>query len=69
MELFEQKTVTKIEPVLLSVSDACKYAAISRSGLYRLLGAKKIRARKLASRTLIERESLDQFVKSLPLAA
>ncbi len=57
---------TQPSPLLLTVPDACRRAALSRSRLYRLMDAGEIRAKKLGGRRLIVTESLDAFVDAIP---
>jgi excisionase family DNA binding protein len=49
-------------PLVLTVADACRYSALSRTRLYTLLADGSISARKVAKRTLVERQSLDAFM-------
>jgi excisionase family DNA binding protein len=53
----------------LNVPEACSYLRVSRSRLYELFSEGKIRAHKLGTRTLIQREELDRFLDGLPKAA
>lgn len=42
--------------------------SISHAGLYRLLAAGKLDARKIGNKTVITRQSIDAFIASLPAA-
>jgi hypothetical protein len=57
-----------IEPVAISITDAILVSSVSRSELYRLLGAQKIQAVKCGTRTLILVDSLRQYLSTLPPA-
>ena len=52
----------------LRIPEACAYIGVSRSRLYQLLAQRKLPARKLGHRTLIQRDELDQFLDGLPEA-
>jgi len=54
-----------MEPILLSVPDACRVIGTSRSVLYELIAAGKITTRKLGRKTLIPREDLVTFATRL----
>lgn len=43
----------------LSIDEAVRYSGLSRSLIYELMGASRIRSTKLGKRRLIVRESLD----------
>ena len=58
-----------IQPEALSVGEACAFACIGRTTLYRLIGEGKIVARKLGKKTLILREDLAAFLADLPREA
>jgi hypothetical protein len=57
-----------IEPFATSIPDACRISGLSRSEIYRRLGAGDIRAVKSGSRTLILLESLRAHLARLPPA-
>ena len=57
-----------IEPHAVTFPHATLFSGISRSVLYRLLAAEKIRAVKSGGRTLILMDSLRQHLASLPYA-
>jgi excisionase family DNA binding protein len=50
------------------IADACRVIGCGRTTLYGLIGAGKIEARSLGSRTVIPAESLERLVASLPAA-
>ncbi|WP_081470950.1 helix-turn-helix domain-containing protein [Acetobacter aceti] len=50
----------------LRLNDACKFAAVSRATMYRLIKSQKIEAVKVGSSTLILRESLVNWLQNLP---
>jgi len=56
------------EPVARSIKDFCQAYGVSRSEVYRLLAAKKLRAVKLGTRTRILEDSARQWLASLPPA-
>ena len=53
-------------PEYMSLEGACEYGHFGKTTAYALLAAGKITARKLGKRVLIERASLDRFLRSLP---
>jgi excisionase family DNA binding protein len=56
---------TKMDPILLSVPDACQVIGISRSVLYELIAAGELTTRKIGRKTLIPRDDLTSFVARL----
>lgn len=58
----------EIEPITVTISNATAMTGISRSELYRLLKAEKLRAIKSGHSTLIPIDSLRQYLGSLPEA-
>ena len=56
------------EPLAVSILDACSIVGLSRTELYRLIGAGRIRALKHGTRTLIPMDSLRVHLASLPPA-
>ena len=55
-------------PRFIKIPDAVAYSGISRSRLYVALARGEIIARKSGKITLIDRESLDKHLESLPRA-
>ncbi|MHA6332656.1 excisionase family DNA-binding protein [Qipengyuania sp. CAU 1752] len=55
-----------ILPHHLTVSEAIFLSGIGRTKFYRLIGDGEVRAVKCGRRTLVERESLFEFIASLP---
>lgn len=56
----------QIEPLAVSIPEACRITSIKRSSLYRELAAGRIVAVKVGSRSLIPMESLRNWLKGLP---
>jgi excisionase family DNA binding protein len=50
----------------LSLESACKYGDFGRSYAYRLIDTGKITARKLGKRVMVERASIDRYLRALP---
>jgi hypothetical protein len=63
-------TVAKmeVEPILVSVPQACQMIGIGTQGMYDLIGAGLVLAVKRGTRTLIVVESLRTYAASLPPA-
>ncbi len=57
-----------IEPIAAPIPEACKYAGISRSAMYRALAAGDVLAVKHGARTLVLLDSVASYLDSLPLA-
>lgn len=55
-------------PVSMSVATAVRWSGISRSEIYKLLAAGKIRAVKAGRKTLVLTETLQNYIHSLPSA-
>jgi hypothetical protein len=53
-------------PITLTINGALKISGLSRTRLYGALRDRQIAARKLGKRTLIEGESLMNYIKALP---
>jgi excisionase family DNA binding protein len=53
----------------MTVDDAVEYSGVGRTKLYELFKEKKLTALKCGRRTLVLREELDAFIRSLPVAA
>jgi len=54
---------------LISIDKACDYTDLSRRKLYDLIKSGKIVAKKVGTRTLIEKSSIDKFLDALPRLA
>ena len=52
-------------PIVFSVQDTCKALTISRPTLYKLIGARKLNAKKMGSRTVILADDLRAYMSSL----
>ena len=57
-----------MEPLFITLPVARALAGVGRSTLYRALIRGDVRARKAGRRTLIERASLEAWLRSLPTA-
>lgn len=57
-----------LEPAFVTISAGCEYLAVSEAEMYRLLGLRKVEARKAGKRTLLTVESLKAHAASLPPA-
>jgi excisionase family DNA binding protein len=55
-------------PGFVSVRQVCALCGVSRSTVYRMLGAGTLRARKNGARTLIEVASINEVLAALPVA-
>lgn len=55
-----------LPPRWLKIPTAVSYSGISRSTLYELLNAGKIRSHRIGSARVLDRESLDDFISSQP---
>lgn len=53
-------------PIIFTVADACKFAAISRSELYRCIARGEIALTKRGKRSLILADELRRWVMALP---
>lgn len=62
------RTLTPISSALLRVQEACDYARIGRTKLYELIQNGTLRAVKVGAATRIGRDSLDNWLASLPEA-
>ena len=62
-------SVRVMEPLAVSVTEACRISGLSRSELYRRMAAGQIEARKSGARTLVLVASLKAHLASLPAAA
>lgn len=61
-------SMKSVEPLAVSVADAVKITGLSRSELYRLMGAGRVRAVKHGVRTLIPMDALRAHLAALPAA-
>lgn len=57
-----------MDPVLVTVPEACRALGVGQTKLYELLGANRLRARKLGKRLLVETASIRELADSLPIA-
>ena len=64
--LRKKETTEKLEPIALSIRDACQLLGISRSSLYREINAGRIKAVKSSNRTLITLCELHRWIDHLP---
>ncbi len=56
----------QISPLAVSVAEAVRMIGLGRTTLYAVIAAGKLKTRKCGRRTLIETESLRQFIAELP---
>ncbi|MCK8788264.1 hypothetical protein M0638_28335 [Roseomonas sp. NAR14] len=56
----------KLEPLLVPTDEAWRAIGCGKTTGFALLKAKKLRGRKLGTKTLVEVESIREFVNSLP---
>ncbi len=56
---------TKMNTLLLSIDEAAKALSIGKTKLYSELALGRIDARKIGKRSLITRESLDNYINNL----
>lgn len=61
-----QSTTTHIARALYSPKETETLLGISHATCYRLINAGKLDARKIASKTVITRESIERFLADLP---
>lgn len=59
----------QMQPVMLTVQNAVKRSAFSRTRLYAEMKSGRLDVRKAGRRTLITRESLDALLAALPKVA
>lgn len=55
-----------IPPLAVSVAEAVRMVGLGRTTLYAMIAAGKLKTRKCGRRTLIETESVRQFIAALP---
>jgi excisionase family DNA binding protein len=58
--------IAPIEPLVLTVAEACAAARIGRTVLFQLIRDRKLPAKKLGRRTFILRDDLTALMRSLP---
>jgi excisionase family DNA binding protein len=66
--LEESRSRQPITPRWLKIPAAVAYSGISRSVMYELLNAGKIRSHRIGAARVIDRESLDEFIAGQPPA-
>jgi hypothetical protein len=68
--MMHPSTVSKmeVEPIAVSVPQACQMIGRGTQALYDLIALRKIEAKKSDGRTLIVVESLRRYIKELPHA-
>lgn len=64
--LTESKTRQPITPRWLKIPAAVAYSGISRSAIYELLNARKIKSHLIGAARVIDRESIDAFISGQP---
>jgi hypothetical protein len=64
-----EKPGSGMQPLAVTIPEAVRLSGLSRSELYRQMGAGRIHARKSGTRTLIVWASLQGHVEALPPAA
>ena len=57
-----------MEPILLSISDACRALGIGRSKLYELIGNGELTIRKCGKKSLILRRDVASLAERLPVS-
>ncbi len=62
--LTESNSSQPITPRWLRIPAAVAYSGISRSVIYELMGAGKIKTHRVGSTRIIDRESLDAFISA-----
>jgi hypothetical protein len=63
-----QSSASQATPLTITIPEAVRLSGLSRSEIYRRLGAGDIKARKSGSRTLIVWSSLEAHIDGLPAA-
>jgi excisionase family DNA binding protein len=58
-----------MEPIAVSVSEACKLSGLGRTSLYRLIKSRQIAVTKIGARTLVQVPSLRRLLLDPPDAA
>ena len=54
--------------IAFTIAEACEFSGLGRSSLYRLFEKRALIPRKAGRRTLILREELEAYIRSLPAA-
>jgi hypothetical protein len=62
--LYRADRAQSVQPRLLSINDACRYAAVSRSEFYKTW-LPQLRSILAGKRRLIDRESLDRLIDEI----
>lgn len=55
-----------MQPIVLTIAEACAACRIGRTRLYELIGTGEIRAIKQGRRTLVKVQDLQRFIETLP---
>ena len=63
-----QNTGSLMQPLALRINDTCSAIGIGRTNLYAMIAAGKIKAIKIAGRTLIPRSEIDRLIADAPTA-
>jgi excisionase family DNA binding protein len=63
---FEYPVDHRVDPLFVTIKEACRLAGLSSVTLYRLIAAERLVAVKAGSKTLIETASLKGYLASLP---
>ena len=58
-----------LEPIAVTIPEACRITGLARSSIYREIGAGRIKAVKAGKRTLLPMDSLRAWLASLPNVA
>lgn len=62
--LAQKPPASKVEPMLLSLRDACAALGLSKSTLYALLGEGRLKCLRIGRRTLFRRDDLTAFIEA-----
>jgi excisionase family DNA binding protein len=60
-----RRTINEVHEAY-SVADACKIGGFGKSTFYKVVNERRLRVRKLGSKTLVLRSDLLEFLKALP---
>ncbi len=55
-------TINAPDPLAYSIPDACRVSTICKTGIYALIAAGKLEARKIGRRTVIPADSLKRLI-------